>query len=377
LPLTAIIALWALAGSAYHSTTPLLWWAVARIGPWLVCTAVVSQCHQTICASCRSLRTLDRRLRILTAGLTFLLGAVAFFSTIQGGTPSYKWPGLVFGISILIQTAGVALVASWFSVTVFYHVLARLLVVCASTGFLSVSNVSSPTLYLLIAGAATMLCLRGRRQHRVSPARASFAPADVEAEILVARMSAMTGGLFRASGLRRKPGLNSGMVGGLVVAAVLCPVIRLFGQERATNAMVVRVGPEARIQPAQVALNFRVAEDGTVDAASQSAQISAWVRALPNQRIRITASLDRFVGPDGAVPASSVWWSGTVTQASLGGRGATFTNGSFGGGMEQDLIAGWQRSGTLACTVTFSLAHGRGLPPGTYAGAVRFALQIE
>jgi len=319
-------------------------------------------------------------LRILTAGLTFLLGAGSFVSTIQGGTLSYNRPGLVFGISILIQAAGVALVAAWFPVPIFPNVLAKLLVVCASTGLLSVSNFCSPTLYLPIAGAAAMLCFRSRRQRRTSPAPASFARAAVKEQILIARMSTMTGGLCRASGLFRKPGLrsmNSGMVGGLVAAAVLCPGVRLFGQERASAAMVVRVDPEARIQPTQVTLNFRVAEDGTADLASQSAQISAWVRALPNQRIRITATLDDFVGPAGAVPASSIWWSGTVTRASLGGREATLTSGSFGGGMEQDLIAGWQRSGTLACTVTFSLADRRALPPGTYTGAVRFALQIE
>ena len=82
LPIVAILALWALAGLAHHSTTPLLWWAGLRIGPWIVCTAMVSQCHRTICASCCSLRTLDRWLRILTASLTFLLGAGAFVSTI-------------------------------------------------------------------------------------------------------------------------------------------------------------------------------------------------------------------------------------------------------------------------------------------------------
>ncbi|HYW38363.1 MAG TPA: hypothetical protein VE957_09640 [Terriglobales bacterium] len=96
--------------------------------------------------------------------------------------------------------------------------------------------------------------------------------------------------------------MNSGMVGGLVAAAVLCPGVRLFGQERATAAMVVWVGPEARIQPVQVTLNFRVAEDGTADVASESAQISAWVRALPNQRIRIMATLDSFGGRPAPFP---------------------------------------------------------------------------
>jgi hypothetical protein len=148
-------------------------------------------------------------------------------------------------------------------------------------------------------------------------------------------------------------------------------------QRSATTTLVLRVAPEAHLNPPQVTLHFRVSADGASDVASQTETIAAWVRALPGQRIRLTALPGALTGPAGVVPGSAIRWSGAPARATSGGQSATCTSGSFNGAAAQDLASGWRSSGTLACAVTFSLADPRGLPPGAYMAVVNLSLRAE
>jgi hypothetical protein len=87
--------------------------------------------------------------------------------------------------------------------------------------------------------------------------------------------------------------------------------------------------------------------------------------------------LANLSGPAGAVPISAIRWSGSSLVAAAGAQAASCAGGSFPSGDTQDLVAGWQRSGTLTCAVTFWLADPRSLPPGAYTGVVDFTLRAE
>lgn len=148
-------------------------------------------------------------------------------------------------------------------------------------------------------------------------------------------------------------------------------------QRNAGTTLVVRVSPEAHLSPSQVALSFRVSTDGTSDVTTQTAAVAAWVRALPGQRIRLTANLANLTGPDGAVAASQLNWNGSAVQAASGGQQASCTSEIFTDTAAQDPAANWQRSGTLTCAVAFSLVNPRGLTPGIYNGTVQIALVAQ
>jgi hypothetical protein len=148
-------------------------------------------------------------------------------------------------------------------------------------------------------------------------------------------------------------------------------------QRSASATLTVRVSPEARLNPEQVALRFVVTEDGLGEVTSQTETVAAWVRALPGQRIRVMARMANLAGPSGAVPSEAVRWSGARQRATAGGQSAACSTGSFAAGATQDLVAGWESSGTLTCAVTFSLVDPRGLAPGAYAGAVDLTLRAE
>jgi hypothetical protein len=163
----------------------------------------------------------------------------------------------------------------------------------------------------------------------------------------------------------------------IAAMAALWPAARVGAQRSATTILVVRVAPEAHLNPSQVTLHFRVSTDGASDITAQTETVAAWVRALPGQRIRLTAGPAILTGPAGAVPGSLIRWSGSAARATSGGQSATCTSGSFEGTAAQDLVAGWQRSGTLTCAVTFSLSDPRSWPPGAYAGVVDLALRAE
>jgi hypothetical protein len=163
----------------------------------------------------------------------------------------------------------------------------------------------------------------------------------------------------------------------LAAIAVFWPAARIGAQRTGSTNLALRVSPEAHLNPGQVTLRFLVTADGSGGIASQTETIAAWVRALPGRRIRLTASLASLAGPAGEVSPAAVLWSGASERSTAGGQAATCSAGSFAGGGAQDLVAGWQVSGTLTCAVTFSLDHPGSLPPGAYTGAVNLALRAE
>jgi hypothetical protein len=163
-----------------------------------------------------------------------------------------------------------------------------------------------------------------------------------------------------------------------LVALLLVCLVSLGGAQRTgMTTLVLRVSQEARLDPQQVALNFRVSADGTSDVTSQTTSVGAWVRALPGQQIRVTAQLVGLNGPDGPVPVTQVGWAGSPARATAGAQAATCSSGTFQPGATQDLVLGWQRSGILTCTVNFALAEPRNLPPGLYSGTVNLALDMR
>ncbi len=162
------------------------------------------------------------------------------------------------------------------------------------------------------------------------------------------------------------------------VAALLLACVATGGAQRSgTTTLVLQVNPEALLDPQQLTLNFRVSADGASDVTSQTTSVAAWVRALPGQRIRVTARLASLNGPEGPVPVEAVRWSGSATRATSGARAAACSSGTFQAGATHDLVLGWQRSGILTCAVRFELAAPRTLPPGLYSGAVALALDAR
>jgi len=160
-----------------------------------------------------------------------------------------------------------------------------------------------------------------------------------------------------------------------VFVLLLWPAVRGVAQRSGTTSLVLRVAPEVRLSPQQVALHFRVSAEGASDVTTESAVIAAWVRALPGQQIRMTSRLENLQGPDGPVPASAVRWAGSTRNATGGGRQAECTSGVFAAGAVQDMVQGWDRSGILTCAVSFELAEARSLPPGQYSGVVSLAVE--
>jgi hypothetical protein len=152
-----------------------------------------------------------------------------------------------------------------------------------------------------------------------------------------------------------------------VVALFVLIVSPASSQRTGGSALMLQVQPEARVSPSQVPFSIEVKADGSVTA-SVPVDITAWVRALPNRQIEVTARAGTLTGPGGAVAVSAIQWSGLLGRASGGGGGAVCTSGSFGDG-DGLLVSGWKQSGTLTCQVSFSLAS-EGLAPGTYTGRV-------
>jgi len=151
----------------------------------------------------------------------------------------------------------------------------------------------------------------------------------------------------------------------------------VVAQRIGSTGIAVNVGPEAHLSPLQIPLRFTVSADGAGDLTVQAANISTWVRALPGQQIHLTARIGTVTGPSGPLPASAIAWSGSTVRATAGAQAATCTNGSFASGPTQDLVSGWQRSGTLICAVSFSVVNPRALAPGVYTVAVDLLLHAE
>lgn len=145
-------------------------------------------------------------------------------------------------------------------------------------------------------------------------------------------------------------------------------------QQRATTRLVLTVPPEARLDPQQVVLQFRVSQDGGSDVTGASAVITARVRNLPGQPIRVAAELVDFQGPAGSVSAAALRWTGSAVAATGGARLAACSSGTFAAGGLQDLVSNWRSAGTMTCSVNFELVDARSLSPGLYAGIVRLVL---
>jgi len=148
---------------------------------------------------------------------------------------------------------------------------------------------------------------------------------------------------------------------GLIIA--FCTVCG-YGQRTATTTLLLQVRPEAYLLPSQIPLRFRVSADGASDVTAQTANITAWVRSLPGQPIRIVAR------PAAAFPFS---WNGSATRSTQGAQSASCTSGTSDGTAPVELVSGWSRSGILTCAVTFTLTDARALAPGLYAANVDFA----
>jgi hypothetical protein len=161
-------------------------------------------------------------------------------------------------------------------------------------------------------------------------------------------------------------------VAALVVVLMLALSPRAPGQRGASTTLVVRVMPEARIDPSRIALEFRVA-----DTVVQTVNVAAWVRSLPNQQIRVSARLEKLEGPNGPVPVTAVSWTGAVAHATAGGNQARCTSDAFAAGQSQDLTLGWRQSGTLTCTFAFRLAESNNLAPGLYSGTVDLSVTTQ
>jgi hypothetical protein len=161
----------------------------------------------------------------------------------------------------------------------------------------------------------------------------------------------------------------------IAVLALLVLAIGGLAQHSATTTLALVVRPEAWVQPQQVPLTFQVSADGATDIVSQGASVAAWVRALPGETIRVTMQLANLQGPEGRLSGASLRWSGTAALATGGGRAAACTSGAFAAGAAaQDLVEGWQKSGTVECAVTWQLADPRSLPPGRYSGLVQITV---
>jgi hypothetical protein len=153
--------------------------------------------------------------------------------------------------------------------------------------------------------------------------------------------------------------------------------LAVWAQSSGGSALVIRINPEAHLSPASTRLSFLVPNPAEI-AISTPVTITAWVRALPNRQIRLTAQAVNLTGPVGAIPLGTIAWNGTMTSTPTGGAAAAAcTSGSFGAGGPKKLISGWTRSGIAVCTVTFTLATDAAWPQGAYSGQVDFSLLAQ
>jgi len=160
----------------------------------------------------------------------------------------------------------------------------------------------------------------------------------------------------------------------VAIAAALWLVASVLAQRTGSSSLVVNVAPEAHLSPSQIPLRFIVTADGAGDVTTQAASIAAWVRALPRQQIHLMARIDAVAGPG---PAPAIVWSGSVSRSTGGAQSAACTAGSFASGPSQEMVSGWQLSGTLTCAVTFSLENPQSLAPGVYSTTISLALQAQ
>ena len=154
-----------------------------------------------------------------------------------------------------------------------------------------------------------------------------------------------------------------------IVLAAIVPSVAVPAQSSGSVPLMVQVNPEARLETPMASLSFTVDNPGQI-ATSQPVTIAAFVRALPNQQIHLTAQPVALNGPAGAAPVAAIRWNGTMAAATGGATAAVCTSGDFSTGDPQQLIANWTQSGIARCTVTFGLATEAGWPAGAYTGVI-------
>jgi len=163
----------------------------------------------------------------------------------------------------------------------------------------------------------------------------------------------------------------------VVLALLLWPAGQDAAQSTGSTGLMLEVKPESRLDPQQVALQFNVPADGTSGITAQSATVVAQARALPGAAIRVTARVSSLQGPSGPVDASVLNWTGRNVGGTGGGQQAACSSGVFSSATPQDLVQGWQRSGTVTCLVNFALTVNAGLAPGVYTGALDLAIVTQ
>lgn len=159
-----------------------------------------------------------------------------------------------------------------------------------------------------------------------------------------------------------------------VVALFVLVVSPASSQRTGGSTLMLQVQPEEHVSPSQVPFSIEVKADGSV-VASVPVDITAWVRALPNRQIQLSARAGTLTGPVGAVSVSAIKWSGSMGRTTGGGEAAVCTSGSLGDG-DGLLVSGWKQSGALTCQVSFSLVPD-GLAAGIYTGQVELSLRTR
>ena len=76
------------------------------------------------------------------------------------------------------------------------------------------------------------------------------------------------------------------------VIALAVTTLILQAQNSSSSGLVIQVNPESHLDTPVASLLFQVNSPGEI-AYSQPVTITAWVRALPNRQIRLTAQPNR------------------------------------------------------------------------------------
>jgi hypothetical protein len=154
-----------------------------------------------------------------------------------------------------------------------------------------------------------------------------------------------------------------------IIFAISMSALAVSAQSSGSSPLTVQVNPETHLDTPTASLSFTVNNPGQV-VTSQPVTITAWVRALPNRQIHLTAQPEALSGPTGAVPAGAIRWNGTMSAATGGATAAACTSGDFSAGGPQQMIANWSQSGIATCTLTFGLVTDAAWPAGTYTGVI-------
>jgi hypothetical protein len=160
------------------------------------------------------------------------------------------------------------------------------------------------------------------------------------------------------------------------VIALAVATLTLPALNSASSALVIQVNPESHLDTPLASLFFQVNNPGEI-VYSQPVTITAWVRALPNREIHLTAQPQSLTGPSGAAPPASLTWTAAMTNPTGGAAAASCIAGDFSNSGPQQLIANWTRSGIARCTVTFALATNATWAAGAYSGAVSLTLAAK